>query len=41
MGYLGGIERGQENPTVAVLAGIAKALGVPPRDLLTEPRSKA
>lgn len=36
MRYLGGIERGQENPTVAVLAGIAKVLGVQPSILLVE-----
>jgi transcriptional regulator with XRE-family HTH domain len=37
MRYLGGIERGQENPTVAVLAGIAGALGVPPSVLMVKP----
>jgi transcriptional regulator with XRE-family HTH domain len=41
MRYLGGIERGQENPTVAVVASIAKELGVPASALLTESRSKA
>ncbi len=30
MRYLGGIERGQENPTVAVIGAIAAALGVNP-----------
>jgi transcriptional regulator with XRE-family HTH domain len=40
MRYLGGIERGQENPTVAVVGDIAKALGVHASTLLTEPRSK-
>jgi transcriptional regulator with XRE-family HTH domain len=40
MRYLGGIERGQENPTVAVVASIAKELGVPASTLLTENRSK-
>jgi transcriptional regulator with XRE-family HTH domain len=38
MRYLGGIERGQENPTVAVLVGIAKVLGVHPSLLLIEQR---
>lgn len=32
--YMGGIERGRRNPTVAVLARIADALGVEPADLL-------
>lgn len=41
MRYLGGIERGQENPSVAVLAGIAKVLGVHPSALMTEVRPKA
>lgn len=38
MRYLGGIERGQENPTIGVLAGIAKALGVHPSTLLSDVR---
>lgn len=38
MRYLGGIERGQENPTVGVLAGIAKALKVQPSVLLADNR---
>ena len=38
MRYLGGIERGQENPTVAVLAGIAKVFGVHPSTLMVEQR---
>jgi transcriptional regulator with XRE-family HTH domain len=38
MRYLGGIERGQENPTVAVVADIAKALGVHPTALWAESR---
>lgn len=38
MRYLGGIERGQENPTVAVLAGIAKVLKVPPNSLMVDQR---
>ena len=41
MRYLGGIERGQENPTIAVVGRIAKALGVHPSTLLIEPRAKA
>jgi transcriptional regulator with XRE-family HTH domain len=40
MRYLGGIERGQENPTVAVIGDIAKALSVHPNALLMESRSK-
>jgi transcriptional regulator with XRE-family HTH domain len=40
MRYLGGIERGQENPTVAVVGRIAKVLGVHPSTLLIEPRTK-
>jgi len=41
MRYLGGIERGQENPTIAVVGNIAKALGVHPSSLLIEPRGKS
>jgi transcriptional regulator with XRE-family HTH domain len=41
MRYLGGIERGQENPTIAVVGDIAKALGVHPSTLLIEPRTKS
>jgi transcriptional regulator with XRE-family HTH domain len=40
MRYLGGIERGQENPTIAVVGNIAKALGVHPGVLLGDPRTK-
>jgi len=39
MRYLGGIERGEENPSIGVVAGIAKALGVQLITLL-ESRSK-
>jgi transcriptional regulator with XRE-family HTH domain len=31
--YLGGIERGEQNPTVAVLGRVASVLGVRPADL--------
>ncbi|MGH3711734.1 MAG: helix-turn-helix domain-containing protein [Pseudonocardiaceae bacterium] len=31
--YLGGIERGRRNPSVAVIARLAKMLGVSPREL--------
>ena len=34
--YLGGLERGEHNPTVDVLERIATVLGVPLRDLFTE-----
>lgn len=40
MRYLGGIERGQENPTVKVVGSLAKALGVHPSTLLIEQRAK-
>ena len=40
MRYLGGIERGQENPTVAVIGRIAKLLGVHPSALFTEPKTR-
>ena len=40
MRYLGGIERGQENPTIKVLGDIAKALSVPANTLLIEPRTR-
>lgn len=32
--YAGGIERGQRNPSVKVLARIAEALGVEPAELI-------
>ena len=34
--YIGGVERGERNPTLRVIADIAKALGVPIRELLPE-----
>jgi transcriptional regulator with XRE-family HTH domain len=34
MRYVGGIERGEENPSIAVLGRIAVALDVHPADLL-------
>ena len=34
--YLGGIERGEHNPTVAVLGCLADALEVHPRDFFKE-----
>jgi transcriptional regulator with XRE-family HTH domain len=36
MRYLGGIERGQENPTLKVISDIAKGLGVRPAVLLED-----
>jgi len=36
MRYLGGIERGQENPSLAVIGNIAKALGVSAGSLLMD-----
>jgi transcriptional regulator with XRE-family HTH domain len=41
MRYLGGIERGQENPTLKVIGDIARALGVPANALLVDPRARA
>jgi transcriptional regulator with XRE-family HTH domain len=38
MRYLGGIERGQENPTLSVIKGVADALGTTIIVLLTESR---
>lgn len=35
--YISGVERGVRNPTVVVLAKIAKALNVPTARLLDEP----
>lgn len=32
--FIGGIERGEENPTLAVIVKLATALGVPPQALL-------
>ena len=37
--YLGGIERGEHNPTVAVLVRLAEALNVHPRDFFNESKS--
>lgn len=34
--YVGGIERGEENPTVAILGRVAEVLAVHPAELLTE-----
>jgi transcriptional regulator with XRE-family HTH domain len=34
--YVGGIERGQENPSVAVLGRLAEVLGVHPSALLAD-----
>ena len=34
--YLGGLERGEHNPTVDVLERVAKVLDIPIRDLFTE-----
>lgn len=37
--YLGGIERGEHNPTVAILGRLASALDVHPRDFFDETKS--
>jgi transcriptional regulator with XRE-family HTH domain len=34
--YIGGIERGERNPTLLTIARIAEALGVPPWKLLKD-----
>lgn len=34
--YLGGIERGRRNPSVAIVGRLARVLGVHPRDLLQD-----
>ncbi len=39
--YISGVERGIRNPTIVVLAKIAKALGVPPADLLAGPAKRS
>jgi transcriptional regulator with XRE-family HTH domain len=39
--YVGGIERGEENPTVAVLARIASVLDIEPAALFAKPSSLA
>lgn len=39
--YLGGMERGQENPTVDVLDRVAATLAVPLKDLFTESKEGA
>lgn len=37
--YLGGIERGEHNPTVAILGRLALALDVHPKDFFDETKS--
>lgn len=41
MRYLGGIERGQENPTVAVVGRIATSLGTHPSELFRHGEDQA
>jgi transcriptional regulator with XRE-family HTH domain len=33
--YVSGVERGVRNPTITIVATLAKALGVPPSELLS------
>ena len=40
MRYLGGIERGQENPTLEIVERAASALKVAPNTLLTESKGR-
>lgn len=35
--YVGGVERGERNPTLRVIADLAHAFGVPIRNLFPEP----
>jgi transcriptional regulator with XRE-family HTH domain len=39
--YLGGIERGVRNPSLLVMVRIARALSVPPAELLARQAAKA
>lgn len=39
--YVGGLERGQENPTVDVLDRLARTLSVPIADLFAQPAAGA
>jgi transcriptional regulator with XRE-family HTH domain len=39
--YVGGLERGEENPTVEVLDRLASTLAVPLSELFREPRKNA
>lgn len=34
--YVGGIERGEENPSIAVIGRLAKVLEIHPRELLSD-----
>ena len=36
--YIGGIERGERNPTLTMIVRLARALGVPPAELLATER---
>ena len=38
--YIGGIERGERNPTLRVIVDVAGALGVSVGDLFPEPRAQ-
>ena len=38
--YVGGIERGERNPTLRVITDLAQALGIPVRDLFPERGAK-
>jgi transcriptional regulator with XRE-family HTH domain len=38
--YIGGIERGERNPTLRVISDLARSFGIPVRDLFPERGAK-